>query len=393
MTLAIYHVGSRGGGTPIEIPSQFKNDVRYVFFDADTSAAQAISDAENVQSHSIGLWDKDEVGLPFFITLNQTASSLLKPNILQEECISHVAGLDFDFSEATRIVEEKIVNVTSLDNFLASLSSEQSANLPKVDILSLDTQGSEYEILQGAKKSLDQDALCVLCEAEFTPLYKNQKLFGDICALLKESDLHFYRFLPVGVKNWRHDAPIGFRGLTADVWCDALFLRNPSCENLTDNDLIKLGFIGLLFGLVDYSFTALRQVKNPELFCDGENIYQKLMLLIIDLINEMELIYPPKFHSLIDYELSEDFSNCSDVNEFFKYLKINEYFGSLNKKQLIKKLFSKRKLIKKLEEYSIKNDTDLELTLKDYGFVSIAQEVKTNRMDQAAKVLKLLGVG
>ena len=48
-----------------------------------------------------------------------------------------------------------------------------------IDILKLDTQGNEYEILQGAKKSLNK-TLIVETETMFYQIYSGQKLAPDI---------------------------------------------------------------------------------------------------------------------------------------------------------------------------------------------------------------------
>jgi FkbM family methyltransferase len=54
----------------------------------------------------------------------------------------------------------------------------------KPDILLMDTQGSEYEILQGAKKTLE-DVKAILFEWSTVELYKDMKYFSDIQELLE----------------------------------------------------------------------------------------------------------------------------------------------------------------------------------------------------------------
>ena len=65
------------------------------------------------------------------------------------------------------------------------IESDTLDNLVKedIDILKLDTQGNEYEILQGAKKSLGK-TLIVETETMFYQIYSGQKLAPDIMSLM-----------------------------------------------------------------------------------------------------------------------------------------------------------------------------------------------------------------
>ena len=68
------------------------------------------------------------------------------------------------------------VKTDTLDNVLG--------HLDKVDYMKLDTQGSEYEILEGGGELLKKTKY-VKCEVEFIELYKNQKLYDDIVSLME----------------------------------------------------------------------------------------------------------------------------------------------------------------------------------------------------------------
>ena len=66
------------------------------------------------------------------------------------------------------------------------------------DFLSIDAQGATLSILKGAQRALRTAVLGIRCEVEFTALYKNQPLFGDIAAYLAKLGFAFVRIETCG---------------------------------------------------------------------------------------------------------------------------------------------------------------------------------------------------
>jgi FkbM family methyltransferase len=58
--------------------------------------------------------------------------------------------------------------------------------VPRPDVLKIDVQGFEYEVLQGFGDLL-QSCIGIELEAHFYPVYKEQKLIGEIVGLLARS--------------------------------------------------------------------------------------------------------------------------------------------------------------------------------------------------------------
>ena len=75
--------------------------------------------------------------------------------------------------------KQKFVTVTTLDKVFKDL------NLKKIDFVKIDVEGSEYEVLLGAKKSL-HNINYILIEKQFTNLYKNYS-FKKIEKLLNKN--------------------------------------------------------------------------------------------------------------------------------------------------------------------------------------------------------------
>lgn len=84
--------------------------------------------------------------------------------------------------------------------------------IKEIDILKMDTQGSELAILQGAKTLLENKRITLIyTEAYFQPQYQGQPLLYDIANYLKEYG-YFLEEIYEPYYNNRHL-----------LWCDAIF--------------------------------------------------------------------------------------------------------------------------------------------------------------------------
>jgi FkbM family methyltransferase len=95
------------------------------------------------------------------------------------------------------------------------------------EFLKLDTQGTEYEVLLGAHKTLKNRTAAVYCEVEFAEIYEGQKLFGDIEGLLRAKGFSF-----IGFDNMSYRSRTPWKGRERLLHADALFIRDP-VENMT----------------------------------------------------------------------------------------------------------------------------------------------------------------
>lgn len=66
------------------------------------------------------------------------------------------------------------LRVTTLDSALEDI------DVPFVHFIKLDTQGSELDILRGARRTLGGGVIGVEAEVEFVPIYEDQPLFPDV---------------------------------------------------------------------------------------------------------------------------------------------------------------------------------------------------------------------
>src|ERR1700740_820321 len=93
--------------------------------------------------------------------------------------------------------------------------------------LDLDTQGSELEILQGAKRFLSTSIVALKCEVEFSPLYEKQPLFGDVDRFLRECGFVLFDLSRSRYRRENFPRHALTRGQL--LWGDALYFREHAC--------------------------------------------------------------------------------------------------------------------------------------------------------------------
>lgn len=145
------------------------------------------------------------------------------------------------------------------------------------DVIKCDTQGSEYEILQGAVESLAKDVLAVVVETWSVRVHRGQRLSFDVERMMDECG-----FEPVIRQihgSWRRLSAEGLRERSQETSYDILFLKKEEviAENLPSKDkILKLAAVADVFGAVGYALDVLelakaRDVANCPIFEDAQN--------------------------------------------------------------------------------------------------------------------------
>ena len=217
-----------------------------------------------------------------YITKVPTNTSLLQPNA--------------DFIrryQAEKFEVEKVISASTqaLDSILFGKSVFENERMG--EFIKLDTQGSEHDILMGAKRTLKERCLGVWCEVEFFEVYRKQKTFSDIDRFLRNYGLFLYGLYP----HYRSNKALDRKEFASEermMWADALFLKDPLDErnkkrNFSGRDISVLILIAITARF--YNF-ALELIQHYYEGGDGREILERLVgrLAVVDqgvLLNEV----------------------------------------------------------------------------------------------------------
>jgi len=190
----------------------------------------------------------------FYINVMPACSSLRKIN-------PDATGYTRDtmvWGEICRPARSIVVNVTTIDE----LCNRQEINVP--DFLSLDAQGVEYEILEGASKALQGDLVGIVTEVQFSPVYDGQKLFTDQDILLRQ---HRFRLATLYSQELWYTDPDCTIGQGFLITGEVLYLRD--FRYFTERSgpppflqLARLIVAAVSFDLFSYAYKILKYIEG-----------------------------------------------------------------------------------------------------------------------------------
>lgn len=204
-TIHFVDVGAAG-----DIPPRWKTVqqyVSYVGFEPDDRSRSLIQNAPN-RAHSYiirpeALGEETGAEKPFYLCRKPQVSSSYLPNRDFLDLFPNPQRFD-------------VVDVTPM-----RLWRMDDLGLSYVDFIKIDTQGSELSILKGAPDTL-KNCMGLEIEVQFSPLYENVPLFGEVSAFLRGQGFEFIDF--VNLCRWQR---VKHRGPGQCVFGDALFFRTP----------------------------------------------------------------------------------------------------------------------------------------------------------------------
>jgi hypothetical protein len=259
--LVVHHIGARGETQAFPLLPAFDADVVNVLVDADKSSqaeTQAVNSQRSARIITAPVCIAGANGpRAFHHTHCPYGSSLLSIDPAVGDLYVAPRWIDFDYTikDALATARAEPVDAVTLDEMVA----QSDGRIPLPDFLSLDTQGSELEILRGSPRCV-ASALAIVCEVEFVPLYAGQPLIDDVFAFMRANGFVFCGFSEI-LSGSYFRAPIGLRGKTCPVTTDALFLKRP--DGVTDAlELKKLALFALINGHIEFALWALSRVEG-----------------------------------------------------------------------------------------------------------------------------------
>ena len=278
--IAVHHIGARDGTQAFPHLPAFDADIINILVDADAASTEAVRGSHAGRTGEIVIVPACIAGTngprTFHHSHDPYASSLLQPDPSLGSVYVSAHWLDCDYTVGDALVttrKEELDGVT-----LDTLIVDSGGRIPLPDFLSLDTQGSELEILSGSPHATGS-ALAVVCEVEFLPLYRGQPLFGDVSAFMHAAGFVFCGCSAI-LSGSYFRAPLGLRGRHIPVTGDALFLRRPeTIASYPDASrrLRKLAFLSLIQGHLEHAQWALAALPGTESMDDDPTAWQQFV--------------------------------------------------------------------------------------------------------------------
>jgi FkbM family methyltransferase len=313
-----HHVGGRAGSVGFPHLPKFSQEIVNVIYDADESCIEQVKET---------WYGKQTIILPYCLS-NKFGTSEL--NINYDPYTSSLLPTNPDFGNFYISNQEKnsdyrlaetLRTERTIEVITHTLDSLVETNVvPQPDFLSIDTQGSELWILEGASKCLCETIVAVQVEINFASIYQGVPLFGKLDEFLRN-----YNFLLVDIKPFKFGYKrigLSCRGSKIPLQGEALYLLRPDSIERFDNTfnlamkLEKLAFAALAFGYTDVAFGALERsyslIPNMPVPPDANRttaLYQMFLLEFFEEVRKYTDI-PLLWHDV--------FSSFEESNNRFK---------------------------------------------------------------------------
>jgi FkbM family methyltransferase len=212
----ILDVGANSGSSLVTFKELWPESIIHCFepqFEcwADLEAAAQSYSRGSVTIIRSAVGSVDSESSPFYthsLTTGQSGFNKINLNSLDSIRLSKMRSSHERIDYEASVNECRSVSVTRLDNYL------QAANINKINLLKVDTQGHEPEVLEGLGKML-KSVDVVLTELMLFDFYDRQLTFTDIEKHLLPAGFHLYDICNISKNpmNGRTD------------WVDLLYIR------------------------------------------------------------------------------------------------------------------------------------------------------------------------
>ena len=255
----MHHIGGRAGTRAFPKVPALEHDFVSVMYEASEDGNEQIIQVGGARGTGQTLLVNACVGRPgetrtFNLNHDPFTSSLLELNPNFSNFYMQAEGFDYLMGEAISPIRKELVITESLDEIIFSKS------LPACDFLSIDTQGSELEILECAETTL-KNCVGIQLEVAFAQPYRGQPQFGEIDNFLKSRGFEFIKF-----KNFGEYAPrvvgVEGRGEKMQLFADALYFK--SARSISAQNFYSLVFTALAYGQTEFAINVASSFGLPQ---------------------------------------------------------------------------------------------------------------------------------
>ena len=166
------------------------------------------------------------------------------------------ANTDFVSRYAMKTLEQ-VGTVSMRTVSLDSLSFDQENKLAPAaaEFIKLDTQGSELEIFKGARRVMARETVAIFTEVSFATIYRDQPLFSDVEAFLREQGFTFYGFPSLHNRSRKALDKHQEGGCERTIYADAVFFKDPfeGGAQLSNRQGASLLLCAMMLGYFDFA--------------------------------------------------------------------------------------------------------------------------------------------
>lgn len=365
--LTYHHIGGRNGTYPLPLKNgPLLKDFQLILYDADANCLAQMKDAEHdawgkvtVFPYCIG--EKTGTG-NFNLNFHPTTNSLYPFNEEYKEYnfVNNPIYGEYSFGDACKHMKSIELDLYALEDVL------RIEKISTIDFLSLDVQGAEYDILNGAKDLIAKNCIGIQLEVEFVKLYQHQKTFSDINCLMESLGFEllelssFGRFAPMSL-------PIGFRGSEQPLYGEAVYIKAFNKLALSNEPelLYKAALFSLIYQKMGLCLKFLTQATKTQCTTPAP-LYKQILLEIWKLFEESNHIKLPKLSQLFSNEKFQNYYGQSRTSTA-----INLNLDPIRKYT--------QQLLPTVETLRRNEAPPLEKILKKYGLEEVAETVQKQR--------------
>ena len=126
------------------------------------------------------------------------------------------------------------------------------------EFIKIDTQSTEYEVLQGSIRTLNDRTIALFIEVEFMQMYQDQRLFADVEIFLRQYGFSCFGFHSLHHRSGKQLDKTQQIGRERAWWADAVFFKDPLAGNswskpISERETYVLFSCAMLLGYYDFA--------------------------------------------------------------------------------------------------------------------------------------------
>ena len=400
-TFVMHHVGARGGACGFALPPAFHADALNVLYEPDTDCLKQVEERISgtalktmVLPYALG----EKPGRAAFnFHLDPYTNSFRRVNPRYAGYSKFTQQTDYLYEETIKPLRQVELEVRTIDAL-----ARGNQPIPPPDFLLVDTEGTAYEVLAGARDSLNARTLAVSVEVEFQPFWDGEKLFGDTWRLMDELGFDLVAF-PMLSGASPHRAPVGLRGREFLICGDALFLRRVDALPGADEDgrwvaANKLACLAFWLGYTEYGVKVLAAADGltprAESRAQAAKLsYMKFIADLRDAIAQTPARLPPLFNARYSaaaiqsrFEPSYAVTVAGLKGRIKAHLIAHPRLLAAvraMRRTIAKTANAARNIVRNARQWGAPRHSAFERVFVKYGFAEIADVIRTRRLAEA----------